>query len=86
MKRLAEVEVHLQDLVRDWMRQELDSLRVPLSDTDDAATELVSRISATYEMAPPDWWHELALDVVSAAEQAIRRDEQAADTLPTVER
>ena len=80
MKRLAEVAVKQE------MRQELDSLRVPLSDTDDAATELVSRISATYEMAPLDWWHELALDVVSAAEQAIRRDEQAADTLPTVER
>ena len=80
MKRLAEVAVKQE------MRQELDSLRVPLSDTDDAATELVSRISATYEMAPPDWWHELALDVVSAAEQAIRRDEQAADTLPTVDR
>ena len=80
MKRLAEVAVKQE------MRQELDSLRVPLSDTDDAATALVSRISATYEMAPPDWWHELALDVVSAAEQAIRRDEQAADTLPTVDR
>jgi hypothetical protein len=80
MKRLVEVAVKQE------MRQELDNLRVPLSDTDDAATELVSRISATYEMAPPDWWHELALDVVSAAEQAIRRDEQAADVLPAVNR
>ena len=80
MKRLVEVAVKQE------MRQELDNLRVPLSDTDDAATELVSRISATYEMAPPDWWHELALDVVAAAEQAIRRDEQAADTLPAVDR
>ena len=80
MKRLVEVAVKQE------MRQELDNLRVPLSETDDAATELVSRISATYEMAPPDWWHELALDVVSAAEQAIRRDEQAADVLPAVNR
>lgn len=78
--RLVEVAV------REEMRQELDSLRVPLSETDDAATELVSRVSATYETAPPDWWHELALEVVAAAEQAIRQDEHAADTLPTVER
>ena len=80
MKRLVEVAVKQE------MRQELDNLRVPLSDTDDAATELVSRISATYEMAPLDWWHELALEVVSEAEQAIRRDEQAADVLPVVDR